>query len=69
MLDPTPDAPAAQVADFQEVADYGNLDALKRLADRSDVLTCEFENADADALDQVRDRVAIPQGTGLLRVT
>lgn len=69
VLDPTPDAPAAQVADFQETADYGDLDALKRLAERSDVLTYEFENVDADALDQVRDHVAIPQGTDLLRVT
>ena len=68
-LDPTPDCPTAQVADFQIVADYDDQDAIHELAERSDVLTYEFENVDADALDAVRDIVAIPQGTDLLRVT
>ncbi|WP_288273590.1 5-(carboxyamino)imidazole ribonucleotide synthase [uncultured Bifidobacterium sp.] len=68
-LDPTEDCPTAQVADFQIVADYDDTAAIRELADRSDVLTYEFENVDADALDAVRDRVAIPQGTDLLRVT
>ena len=54
VLDPTPDAPAAQVADFQETADYGDLEALKRLAERSDVLTYEFENVDADAMASIQ---------------
>lgn len=68
-LDPTEDCPTAQVADFQIVADYDDTAAIRELAERSDVLTYEFENVDADALDAVRDRVAIPQGTDLLRVT
>ena len=68
-LDPTPDCPTAQVADFQIVADYDDQEAIRELAERSDVLTYEFENVDADALDAVRDIVAIPQGTDLLRVT
>ena len=57
------------MADFQIVADYDDTAAIRALADHSDVLTYEFENVDADALDAVRDRVAIPQGTDLLRVT
>lgn len=69
VLDPTDDCPTAQVADFQIVADYDDTAAIRALADHSDVLTYEFENVDADALDAVRDRVAIPQGTDLLRVT
>ncbi len=69
VLDPTPDCPAAQVADFQVTADYADRAAIRELAERSDVLTYEFENVDADALDMVRDVVAIPQGTDLLRVT
>lgn len=73
VLDPTPDCPTAQVGDFQIVADYGDQDAIRRLAEQSDVLTYEFENVDADALDQVRGqgggRCAVPQGTDLLRVT
>lgn len=59
-----------KVADFQEMVDYGDLDALKRPADRNDELIYEFENLDANALDQARDRMAIPpppQGTDLLK--
>lgn len=73
VLDPTSDCPTAQVGDFQIVADYDDQDAIRRLAEQSDVLTYEFENVDADALDQVRGqgegRCAVPQGTDLLRVT
>jgi 5-(carboxyamino)imidazole ribonucleotide synthase len=69
VLDPTPDCPTAQVADFQVTADYDDREAIAELARRSDVLTYEFENVDADALDAISDVVAIPQGTDLLRVT
>jgi 5-(carboxyamino)imidazole ribonucleotide synthase len=69
VLDPTSDCPTAQVADFQVTADYDDREAIAELARRSDVLTYEFENVDADALDQVANEVAIPQGTDLLRVT
>ena len=68
-LDPTPNCPTAQVADFQVTADYDDRDAIRELAERSDVLTYEFENVDADALDTVRNLAAVPQGTDLLRVT
>ncbi|WEV69904.1 5-(carboxyamino)imidazole ribonucleotide synthase [Bifidobacterium sp. ESL0775] len=69
VLDPTPDCPVAQVADFQVTADYDDKAAIRELAERSDVLTYEFENVDADAIDEVRGSVAVPQGTDLLRVT
>jgi 5-(carboxyamino)imidazole ribonucleotide synthase len=69
VLDPTPDCPTAQVADFQVTAEYDDRAAIAELARRSDVLTYEFENVDADALDAVAGDVAIPQGTDLLRVT
>lgn len=69
VLDPTPNCPTAQVGDFQITADYDDKSAIRQLAERSDVLTYEFENVDADALDEVRGDVAIPQGTDLLRVT
>ena len=69
VLDPTPDCPAAQVGDWQIVAEYDDKAAIRQLAERSAVLTDEFENVDADALDSVRDVTQIPQGTDLLRVT
>ncbi|MBM6699185.1 5-(carboxyamino)imidazole ribonucleotide synthase [Bifidobacterium pullorum subsp. saeculare] len=69
VLDPTPDCPTAQVADFQVTAEYDDRSAIHELAERSDVLTYEFENVDADAIDAVRGIAAAPQGTDLLRVT
>lgn len=69
VLDPTPHCPAGQVADQQIVAPYADTTAIEQLASISDVLTYEFENVDLAALDDVADRVAIPQGTELLRIT
>ena len=69
VLDPTPDCPTAQVADFQITAEYDDKTAIHDLAVKSDVLTYEFENVDADAIDEVRGITAAPQGTDLLRVT
>lgn len=71
VLDPTPDCPTAQVADWHIEAPYDDLNALKELAERSDVLTYEFENVDADTIEKVREeiQIAIPQGTELLLIT
>ena len=69
VLDPTPNCPTAQVADFQITAEYDDRTAIHDLAVNSDVLTYEFENVDADAIDEVRGLAAVPQGTDLLRVT
>ncbi|EXJ23981.1 Phosphoribosylaminoimidazole carboxylase ATPase subunit [Alkalibacterium sp. AK22] len=68
VLDPTADCPTAQVADCHVQAAYDDVNALKELADVSDVLTYEFENVDAQAIHQVQksSRTAIPQGTELL---
>lgn len=71
VLDPTPDCPTAQVADWHIEAAYDDEKALKALAERSDVLTYEFENVDAETIERVREQVdvAIPQGTELLVIT
>ena len=65
----TTNCPTAQVADFQITAEYDDRTAIHDLAVKSDVLTYEFENVDADAIDEVRGLAAVPQGTDLLRVT
>ena len=69
VLDPTPNCPTGQVADFQITAEYDDKTAIHDLAVQSDVLTYEFENVDAGAIDEVRGITATPQGTDLLRVT
>ena len=42
---------------------------MRELAKRCDVLTYEFENVDADALDVVVKEGQLPQGTDLLRIS
>lgn len=69
VLDPTPDCPTAQVADDQIVAAYDDLEAIKELAERADVVTYEFENVDLQAAQLLEERGILPQGANSLRVT
>lgn len=66
-LDPAADCPASRVSEVI-VADYTDVDALRTLAERCDVLTYEFENVSAESLDMVADKALLPQGTALLRI-
>ena len=67
-LDPAADCPSSRVSEVI-VAPYDDVDALRQLADRCDVLTYEFENVDADGLDAVIKEGQLPQGTDLLRIS
>ena len=60
-VDPAPDAGAAVAADQIE-APYDAIDALIELAEKSDVVTFEFENVPAPALDAIEShgRIAPP---------
>lgn len=66
-LDPAADCPASRVSEVI-VADYTDVDALRTLAERCNVLTYEFENVSAESLDMVADKALLPQGTELLRI-
>lgn len=50
VLDPNPSSPASQVSDEQITASFTDRQAMKKLAERCDVLTYEFEHIDADML-------------------
>lgn len=69
VLDPTEDSPCGQVADIKIIAPYNDLQAIKELAHVSDVITYEFENIDAEALDWLCEHAYVPQGTELLEIT
>ena len=58
-LDPAADCPASRVAEII-VAPYNDVDALRQLAERCDVLTYEFENVDADGLGRCYQRWTTP---------
>ena len=46
VLDPTPDCPTAQVADFQVVGEYDDKTAIHDLAEKSDCLLYTSDAAD-----------------------
>lgn len=68
-LDPDPECPAAQVSDRHIAADYADVPAVQELARLADVVTYEFENVDAAALESVSDKVEITPSVSVLRVT
>jgi len=68
-LDPSEDSPCGQVADEQIVAAYHDADAARLLAQKSDVITYEFENVDANVADMLMVESYVPQGSKLLYTT
>ena len=69
VLDPTPNCPCGQVADIEITANYDDMDAVKKLAEVSDVITYEFENIDYDALAYLKDHAYLPQGSETIKTT
>lgn len=69
VLDPTEDSPCGQVADYKIVDAFDSLTAIQELAKVSDVITYEFENIDADALEWLKKNANVPQGSYLLEIT
>ncbi|MGI9202337.1 MAG: 5-(carboxyamino)imidazole ribonucleotide synthase [Woeseiaceae bacterium] len=57
-VDPSEEPPAAACGEVIR-AEFDDAEALSALAERCDVVSYEFENVSVDALQQIRDRVAI----------
>jgi 5-(carboxyamino)imidazole ribonucleotide synthase len=69
-LEPGADSPCGQVADRQIEADYADRDALRELAAGSDVITYEFENIDAAAVEFLEGLgKPVRPGSKALRIT
>ena len=69
ILEPTPDCPAAQTANRQIVADYDDEKALDELANLSDVITYEFENVPARAVDRLAKKATVLPKPAALEVS
>src|SRR5699024_1368151 len=69
VLDPTPNCPTAHVADEQIIAAYDDMEAIKELTAKSDVVTYEFENVDLEAATYIEAAGKLPQGAYALEVT
>jgi 5-(carboxyamino)imidazole ribonucleotide synthase len=67
VLDPDPDSPGAQVADRVIAASYDDRDANRDLARAADVLTYEFENVDADAVEAAMEITPLMPSGNVLR--
>ena len=61
-LDPNPSCSASFVCKETIVKKYDDIEGLKELGDKSDVITYEFENVPANQLRFIRDTYYIPQG-------
>lgn len=59
VLEPDPAAPAGRIADVHLVAPYDDVDALERLGAECDVVTTEFENPPAAALERLAGRTRV----------
>ncbi len=68
VLDPDPQCPAGQVADDQVVAAYADREAAQELARRVAVVTYEFENVDAAAVEAVEELRPVYPGSRMLRI-
>lgn len=69
-LDPQERSPAGQVADDQIVAAVDDLVAIEELGARTDVVTYEFENIDARAIEHLeRGGYRVTPSSNALRVT
>ncbi|MBU8880279.1 5-(carboxyamino)imidazole ribonucleotide synthase [Bacillus sp. FJAT-29790] len=69
VLDPTEDSPCGQIADYKIIGEYHSISSIKELSEVSDVITYEFENINAEALDWLCKNAYVPQGTSLLEIT
>lgn len=69
IYDPSPEAPAAQVAAAHTVAAYDDLTALAAFGAAVDVVTYEFENIPTAALDALEAHAPIRPGRRALEVS
>ncbi len=69
VLDPAPCGPAAQVADDHLRAALDDGEALRRLAQRADVITFEWENADPASLREIAGEVPLRPAPEVLALT
>lgn len=69
ILEPDPNAPAAQVANDQIMATYDDEIALESLAQQCDVITYEFENVPASAVEILEDISRVYPGSKALKIS
>jgi len=69
VFSPDADSPAGQVACRETVADYHDLDSVKRFAESVDVVTFEFENVPADTARVAAEHAPVRPDGAILQTT
>ncbi|TLS34966.1 5-(carboxyamino)imidazole ribonucleotide synthase [Pseudalkalibacillus caeni] len=69
VLEPKSDSPCGQVSDHEVISPYDDREGAKELAERSDVITYEFENITHETAEWLKENAYLPQGSKLLQVT
>lgn len=69
ILEPDPNAPASQVANDQILAAYDDEIALESLTDQCDVITYEFENVPASAIERLEETSNVYPGSKALKIS
>ena len=69
IYDPSPNSPAGQVASFVTIASFEDDASLRDFANSVDVITYEFENIPASALDLLEKRRPVRPGRNALEVS
>ena len=69
VLEPQENCPASQVANEQIIATYDNAAALAQLAERTEIITYEFENIAVEALEKLNKETAIYPPSDALRIS
>ena len=68
-LSPDTDTPTGQVADLEITADYDDLDAIRAFAAAVDVVTFEFENVPAGAVEVAAQHAPVRPSGHVLHIT
>ena len=68
VLDPTENCPASIVGAEQIMADFKDENAIKELAEKSDVLTYEIESGNSDVLKSLESKVIINPSPDTLKI-
>lgn len=68
VLDPTINCPASIVGAEQIIADFKDENAIKELAEKSDVLTYEIESGNSDVLKSLESKVVINPSPDTLKI-
>jgi len=56
ILDPTKKCPAHSIADQHLIADFNDQEAIRKLAEKSDLITYEFEHIDIEVLKELESK-------------